>query len=38
MDLTMSKTGRHASASLKLLIVMSWRKAAPVDSGDFYSI
>ncbi len=31
MDLTISKTERHESASPQLLIVMSERKAAPVD-------
>ena len=31
MDLTISKTERHASASLQLLIVMRERKAAPVE-------
>src|ERR1700683_3394099 len=35
MDLTISKTGRHASASPQLLIVMVKRKAAPVDSTRF---
>jgi hypothetical protein len=35
MDLTMSKTERHASASSQLLIVMTERKAAPIDSRRF---
>ena len=35
MDLTMSKTERHASAPPQLLIVMVERKAAPIDSGRF---
>jgi hypothetical protein len=34
-DLTISKTERHASASPQLLIVMTERKAAPVDSRRF---